>query len=242
MAFMGLVIVGIVILVLVTVFGVSSVMLVTGIVKHSKILIVLAGAGFLFLLAVGVLFGYAALTTVVHTPDGDFRVSHRTIERLQTSIAENDIKTLDRILDKKPQLIWYYDVNRKGIIESAAKSHNIDAMKCILEHGGKFDNEFLHCYSTDFCCFSGKGEEVYNTLKFMLENGAEKGKHTVSAVRYACTDGIIDEMDFKIISLMYRSDDSAIDEFYEFSEKYSVTKNDFYYKTEEMLDGIYDDK
>lgn len=89
-------------------------------------------------------FLFHVLNEEITKPNGEKEyVSANMVEHMKdllTSEGEISITDLEYCLKKEPNLIYYHDVNRRGIIEYGLKKGDAEVVKLALSFGAVFDN------------------------------------------------------------------------------------------------------
>lgn len=158
MAFMGMVIGTIFIVLLITLaflmltfFVLSAILKNIGRKKDNKkmktagnVFLVL---GILFavpILALIIYFAFHAIFTAVALPNGEEKyVLARHISAMDSYVEnpdEDSLHALEKLLDKNSSLVFYHDVNRESILDDGLETGNADIVRIALEHGAIFDN------------------------------------------------------------------------------------------------------
>lgn len=208
MAFIGMLIVGVILIVLFFTFIAGIVSLIIGLKqkkrnkKVSKILFAVSGVCFGILLIVIVL-AIIPKSVTVETKNGKAIIKPSWIKEYDRCLDENDIAGLRNLVDKHPDMIYYYDQNRVMLLDYGLYNCNIDIMTIAIEHGAVFDEplryEHMVFYTSFDSFFSNldyptwekgsdeltkKGEttdEMITAIAFAIENGA--------AVRWEVNNG-----------------------------------------------------
>lgn len=222
MAFMGMVIAGMALMIVGTIAFLMILFLIIGIVlkvakkkKASIVMFVLSGVDFLILASVAVLI-FGPHRVEVETPDGTGYVRTTQTKHLSDMIAEGDISDISSYLDRHPNLVFYMK-NGKTILENALENNDIELAQCALDHGAEFDAEFVY----DHLVYEGSFERYFislwrqsitdmdiETVRFMLENGADvhKSRRNKDVLCYAieliCSDWSIGDNDRELIELL----------------------------------------
>lgn len=196
MAFISLVFVGIVLLILAVTILLAIIFLVIGIIKkraQKKSSYVFFALSFIFalpiiLLVIGIIM---PKKDTIETPTGKVRIWESVVEEYEEALENRDIGILSELLEKYPDIVFYYDVNSRGILEYGMATCNIELMKIGLKYGAEFDSEIIydHLIYEGSCSlfFENLGyrceeyeytlgevsDDMLETVKFMLENGAD---------------------------------------------------------------------
>lgn len=197
MAFMGLMVVGIILILLGIMFVLAAVLFIIGAVlrkkhrKASKVLFVLAGinAG---LLAVILLFIFIPRPKTIQTRDGEAKIYPSWISKYEKYLDENDTEGMRKLIEKHPEMVYYYDVNRVTLLDYGMYNLDIELMQIAIDNGAIFDDPLTYdhlIFENSFESFferldypewerevtHKKGEttdEIIATVEFMLNNGA----------------------------------------------------------------------
>lgn len=181
-----------------------------------------------YLILSGIIFTLFASTIIyfvipkiipVETPDGNAYVWSNQVKKCFDAVNNDDVEALDKCLEKNPALLYYSNENSADILHIAARRNQIDAVKCMIDHGAYFDNginlsnnyvnlsENRIAYSLDYYFFYSKmyyhddyqeGSSL-EMIKLMLDNGAQ--------VNY---DGDFENPNALFSALMWATDDEKI--------------------------------
>ena len=194
MAFMGLFVIGLILFLLFILLVLSILFLILGIIKHKsgkKIHVLFYSLSGVFFLPIVAMFLFICLPKKesFETPNGTASVWDTTAEQYIEALTTQDLSTLNNLLYDYPQLIYYTDTNDLGILEYGMATCNIELLQLGLDYGASFDTPIIYdkllsngSYSFFFdflgyyCDYEVvKGEttdEILETVKFMMENGA----------------------------------------------------------------------
>lgn len=195
MAFMGLMIVGIVLMAFAGVVIFTIITLIIGLVtkkKHkilSKVMFVLSGVGAAIIAGVLLLI-LIPKPEIIETPTGEVKIKQSWIKDYKEYLSETNIEGLRKLLDKHPEMIYYHDINRVTLLDYGMYNTNVEIMELAVEYGAVFDDPltFEHLiFENSFDAFLTdlgyqeredlyeKGvvtEEILETVEFMIEHGA----------------------------------------------------------------------
>lgn len=158
MAFAGMFIGTILLIIVVTViivaiaFGITAIILkIIGKAKDNKKLKV-AGNVFLVLSIVNIapiiIFAgyltYKSMFAEVVLPDGKTKnvsiSSANRIINLAQDGSDEAITEIEKLLDKNPNLVYFHDINRRSILDVGLKNGNAKLVRTAIEHGAVIDN------------------------------------------------------------------------------------------------------
>ena len=113
---------------------------------------VLLVIGIVLAIPVVILFGniiYNSMYEEITMPDGNsVYVSEKDIDKMTELMIMNDegVNELAKLLDEEPDLIYYLDVNRKGILEYGLENGKYELVEVAIKHGARFDdpNRYEH--------------------------------------------------------------------------------------------------
>ena len=200
MAFMGMVFVGIAAAVLIGMLFFALLFFVIGLIlrkKHkiaARVLFVLAGINLIIVVGV-LLFVFLPHPMTVETHDGTASLKPSWISEYKKLIAENDIEGLDRLFDRHPEMIYYYDINSVMPLDYALYNTNVPMMQCAIDHGAVFDDPLRYSHRSyecgSLCSFFGEldypdweraeselhkagvvTDDILETVRFAIEHGA----------------------------------------------------------------------
>lgn len=155
MAFMGIIFVWIFLAIaalVVVCFAIAIILKILGKKKKSKglkitgtIFIILGIVFSLPILPVVALILHSELRQKVTLPNGEnIYISELKVSRMEdfaTSGNAASIRKLEKLLESEPNLIYYLDVNHKGLIDYGLENGNYDVVVTALKYGAKFDDE-----------------------------------------------------------------------------------------------------
>lgn len=198
MAFMGIMIMGIILMVILGIIIFTIVTLIIGLVnkkKHkilSRVMLILSGVGALCLTGI-LLFIFIPRPEVIETPNGEVKVKQSIIEDYKSCLDNGDLVGLKELLDEEPALVYYSDANRVTMIDYGMYNTDIEMMQLAWDYGATFDNpityEHLLFDNSAHSFFvrldypdwekevlHEKGvttEDIIATVEFMIDHGAE---------------------------------------------------------------------
>lgn len=201
MAFAGMMIVGLILVLLCTLAGIGIITLIAGIVlrvkKHKKASTVLfCISGFLLgSVLVVVILAVMPKSKTVSTPSGEAVIKPSWIKKYENCIETHNIEELRKLVDKHPDLVYYYDQNYVMLLDYGLYNCDIAIMRIALDHGAVFDEplryDHMVFYSSLDSFFSEldypdweknseeltvKGEasdKMIEAVKFAIDNGAK---------------------------------------------------------------------
>ena len=149
MAFAGMFLGVVFIIIIAAVFLAAIIMRIIGIVLACKkkkvpatILIVISAIPTVVAIIVMCVFRYSATHAKCETYDGrQVTVNMRDVTAMKKYIEDNDMEGLDTFLSKHPELIYYQDNNHQTLLEYGLRDHNVKIMEIAVNHGMKFDAE-----------------------------------------------------------------------------------------------------
>lgn len=198
MAFMGIMIVGAILLIILGIVIFTIATLVIGLVnkkKHkvlSKVMLILSGIGALCLAGI-LLFIFIPRPEIIETPNGEVKVKKSIIEDYKVCLENRDLVELKELLDEQPALVFYRDANRVTMIDYGMYNTDVELMQLAWDYGAIFDNPITYNHLVfDNSAHSffvrldypdvkkevlhEKGvttEDIIATVEFMIEHGAE---------------------------------------------------------------------
>lgn len=196
MAFMGMVFVMVALAVLGALLLFALIFFVIGLILRKKhkiaagILFVLAGLNVLIVGGVILLVVLPSPKTV-DTPDGTATLKPSWISKYRECIAANDIEGLNRLFDRHPEMIYYYDANHVMPLDYALYNTNIPMMQCALDHGAVFDDPLRYDHMAYDC---GSLCSFFHDLDYPDWEKTETDLHQEGAA----TDDIIETVRFAI--------------------------------------------
>ena len=98
--------------------------------------------------------------------------------------TEGSIEELDRLLEKEPDLVYYLDVNKKGVIDFGLEQGNAKLVETALAHGAEFDDPHRYEHMAYF----------HNSMEYFIGS---------------LSDRKITQDDVRIIELMFENNAST---------------------------------
>ena len=105
-----------------------------------------------------------------------------TMRELAVMDSDDALAKLDKLLKRSPELVYYLDVNRKGILDYGLENGNSEVVEIALKNGAIFDdsNRYEHmayvCCSMDYYLGELTGREIteddVRIIRLMFENDA----------------------------------------------------------------------
>lgn len=203
MAFMSLVIAGIVLCIVGSILLSFVIFLVLGIImlnskkldkrrKQIRCTVFFSAAGVLFVIIAALAFlVFGPKKVTLETPDGDIKISERYVNKVMVAVKAENAAQVSVLLDEHPELVYYADTNRKTFLDMASLMGNTELAAVLVDHGASYDSELtlrhlIYDYSFemyyDNLCYEYNNEmykcnrnidDVYSMTEFMLENGAK---------------------------------------------------------------------
>lgn len=229
MAFMGMVIAAIAIIIFLVIIFCMLLFLIIGLVKKKRqkksavVFFVLSGINaVLILLVLFVAFG--PKRKEIETPTGTVEVWKSQTEKYEDAMKSRDMEKLDSMLSKHPELVYYTDNNRRGILQYGMATCNMEMMELGIQRGARFDDALVYDHlifdgsfpeffenlgyrSTETYVSGETTDEILETVKFMSEHGADMERGASSrppnflftAIYWIKADKIISKKDMELI-------------------------------------------
>ena len=167
MAFMGLMVVGIILIVLGVMFLLALVLFIIGACvrkkhkKASKVLFIIAGidAG---LLAAVLLYIYIPKPETIETRDGEVKIYPSWIAKYEKCLDEGDNDGMRKLIEKHPEMIYYYDVNRVTLLDYGMYNLDVELMQIAIDNGAIFDDPLTY----DHLLFEYSFESFFEQLDY----------------------------------------------------------------------------
>ncbi len=228
MAFMGMFIIFVILVLLFIAFNTMIVSFILAIVSTNKkktvSSVIFWSIGSLLLtgfIILGVLI-FGPKSVEIETPTGQFaKVPKKEANAYIEAISQEDIQTTKAKMDRYPELIYYTGFNGQSPLDKASNTLNIELAECVINHGAVYDDKFMHRESiynysleyffatqtTDDLVYPGM--KINSMVSFMLENGAgvnfdntNQPNALFSSVWYICRDGVIQDMDLTLLQML----------------------------------------
>ncbi|MCR5012672.1 MAG: hypothetical protein K6A72_10035 [Lachnospiraceae bacterium] len=198
MAFMALMIAGVALLILGIFVFIGIVLIIIGIVLRthdhkvaSNILFVVGG---LMIVSVAVL---AILVfnqpKEVETPAGTASLKKSWISTYEKSLDEHDLKKLKKLIDKHPEMIYYYDVNHIMLLDYGLYNCDVDIMQIAVDAGAEFDEPLMYDHKNFYCSLDSFFDELdypaWNRDEGERTKEGETTEEMIEAVRFAIDHG-----------------------------------------------------
>lgn len=229
MAFMGMFIAAIAIIIFLGIIFFVLLFLIIGLVKKKKqkksatVFFVLSGMNaVLVILILFLVFG--PKKEEIETPTGTVEVWRSVTKKYEDAMENRDLEKLDSMLSKHPELVYYTDNNVNGILQYGMSTCNIEMMELGIRYGAKFDDALVYDHviydgsfpeffnnlgyrSTETYVAGETTDEILETVKFMSENGADMERGASSspanflftAIYWIKGDKKISEKDMELI-------------------------------------------
>lgn len=147
MAFAGMFIAAIFIIIAVIIYLIALIELIIGIVLLCKkkkvpaiILLVLSAIPAIVTTVLLSIYFYDINHPEFETCDGrTVTINMKYVNRMKDILREHDMDGLDAFLDKHPELIYYQDINHTTILEYGVKCCDVEIMEIAYDHGARFD-------------------------------------------------------------------------------------------------------
>ncbi len=198
MAFIGIMIIGIILLIILGITIFTMVALIIGLVnkkKHqhlSRVMLILSGIGALCLAGI-LLFIFIPRPEMIETPNGEVKVKKSMIEDYKECLYNRDLAGLKELLDEQPALVYYRDANLVTMIDYGMYNTDIELMQLAWDYGATFDNPITYEHTVfdnsahsffvrldypeqEKTVLHEKGvttKDIIATVEFMIEHGAE---------------------------------------------------------------------
>lgn len=196
MAFMGIFISLIFLIILVVVGGGGIILLIGGFalrIKGKKML-----ARFCFViggLCVTAVVGVVIFAVIPHpikveTPDGYAKIKPSWYKKYNEYLDSRNIEGLEKLVDKHPELIYYYDANFVMLLDYGLYNCDVEIMEIAVKHGAKFDEPLRY----DHMVFYSSLHSFYGELDYP---SWEKDPDTLTK-RGTVTDKMINAVDYAI--------------------------------------------
>lgn len=244
MAFMGIFLMWIILLLIVAPLVLGVLFLIVGAIlghshheKSSKIVKLLAKIffGIFGVICIGiVLLIVWPKSTKVQTHSGEAKLKNSWIDKYRKCLDENNLDELKSLVDAHPNLIYYQDANAVMLLDYGFYNCNIEMMQLALDKGAKFDDPLRY----DKMCFPTSLSSFFNKLDYPVGKKSESQK----TVEGQATDKMIETIKFAIkngAKTKWEKDNSmACDNFYECAEEWINKDGQVSKKDQELLDAI----
>lgn len=124
--------------------------------KTGRVMLVL---GIICAIPLVIVIGYFAYTRMydkVTLPDGSEKiVLEKDVDRMWELIDENtddSVALIAELLEKDPDLVYYRDANRRGLLDHGLKLGNYEMVELALQYGASFDEPTMYEYRTNTKC------------------------------------------------------------------------------------------
>lgn len=211
-------------------------------------------------LTAGIIAYFVPEKTSFKTPNGVSYIPEIKLEQFERSMS--NAETLEKLLRRYPDLIYYGFENGEDSLNRAAASDNIEACKLFIKYGASFDNEYSLEYLTHSNAlehyfksvgYSRGNEQTVDTVGFMIENGAavnypdnsENPNALFSAIEWVTDDTMVDTAEVNLIRLLIDSgadtkavnsnDKTPLELFKSCEEGYDMYENDNTKEIEKIL-------
>lgn len=197
MAFMALMLVGVFLVILGAIFIIALILFIVGAClrkkhrKASNVLFILSGifAGFL---AIILLLLFIPKPETIETRNGEVKIYPSWISKYEKCLDEDDTEGMRKLIEKHPEMIYYYDVNRVTLLDYGMYNLDIELMQIAIDNGAIFDDPLTYdhlIFENSFDSFFDRldypdwekevthkvGEttdEMIETVEFMINHGA----------------------------------------------------------------------
>lgn len=167
MAFMGLMVVAIILILLGIMFLLALILFTIGAIirkKHKKasnVLFIIAGinAG---LLAVVLLFIFIPKPETIETRDGEAKIYPSWISEYEKCLDEGDNDGMRKLIEKHPEMIYYYDVNRVTLLDYGMYNLDVELMQIAIDNGAIFDDPLTY----DHLIFENSFDSFFDRLNY----------------------------------------------------------------------------
>ena len=237
MTFMALAVVGIILVIIGVVFAIALILFIIGLClrkkhkKAAKVLFIIAGinAG---LLAVVLLYIYIPKPEIIETRDGEVSIFPSWISKYEEYLDEGDTEGMRKLVEKHPEMIYYYDSNRVTLLDYGMYNLDVEIMQLAIDNGAIFDDPLTYDHLTfenSFDSFLDRldypdwekevnhkvGEttdEMLETVEFMINHGArldypnaygyEYQNFYEEATDWVNSDNYLSDKDKKLLALI----------------------------------------
>lgn len=199
MAFAGLMIVGLILIILGALTVLGMIALFIGIIlrvkKHKK------ASGILFCIS-GVMLGSVLIVIIlavmpkpitISTPSGEAVIRPSWIEKYEECLETHDMEELRRLVDKHPEMVYYYDGNYVMLLDYGLYNCDIDIMQIALDHGAVFDEPLRYEHMVFYSSFDSFFSELdYPDWEKSSEELTVRGETTdkmMKAIEFAMDNG-----------------------------------------------------
>lgn len=193
MAFMGLMVAGIFLMILATVAISALVLFIVGITvrkKHKRISNVLFVFSIINTLIIACVFLFMLMpkSEMVETKEGRVKLKAGWILEYKNYLESNNIEGMSELITKHPEMIYYYDVNRVTLLDYGMYNLNVGFMEIAIENGAVFDDPLTY----DHLVFENSADS------FFLRLGYPKKEGKVVCVAGVTTDDMLETVEFMI--------------------------------------------
>lgn len=166
MAFAGLMFVGLILIMLGILGGLGLLLLLIAIIfrvkkkrKASTVLFIISGVMLGSVLII-ILLAVIPKSKTVPTPAGDAVIKPSWIEKYEDCLETHNIDELSKLVDKHPELIYYYDANYVMLLDYGLDNCDIDIMQIALDKGAVFDDPLRYDHMVFYSSFDAFFSEL----------------------------------------------------------------------------------
>lgn len=198
MAFMALVIAGIALLILGVFILIGIALIIIGIVLRahdhkvaSNILFVVGGVMIVSVAVLAVLV--INQPKEIDTPNGTASVKKSWISTYEKSLEAHDLKKLKKLIDKHPEMIYYYDNNHVMLLDYGLYNCDVEIMEIAVDAGAEFDEPLRYDRMNFYCSLDSFFDELdYPRWEKDESERTKEGETTremIDAIEYAIDHG-----------------------------------------------------
>lgn len=199
MAFVGLVIVWAIVAILGAIVGLGIIFFIVGIIlrlkkkkKASRIFMILGGVNIIGVI-IFVVYLIIPKSKEVETPAGYAKIKPLWQKQYNKCLDNHDVDGLRKLVNKHPELIYYYDNNRVMLLDYGLYNCDIDIMQIALDNGAVFDEPLRYDHMTFFSSLDSFFSELdypsWERYDSELTIDGETTDEMLSALEFAINNG-----------------------------------------------------
>ena len=202
MAFAGMFLGTVFIVILCIVYFIAFVELIVAVImlatKHRKpavVLFILSAIPAVLSIIAVIILAFTVSFPKFDMPDGgSVTISESNIVRMKDLIREDDMDGLDELLDDHPELIYYQDTNHITLLEFGLRNCDTEIMQIAVDHGAVFDDKAAH----ENLVYDNSLERFLSDLDYSVFAFSGSSKPEPRFTRGDTTDEILDAARFAI--------------------------------------------